>query len=145
MEIRTWFERAYKADDRINELVRVRQELYHQALRVTPAYSGGDRVQSSPAGARDDLYARIADQEARINAKIDELVMIKAQILDVCNQMDRNPLASLLMKRHLRFQSWRKIAISLGKSEEHVRGPMYRQALAEAEPYARKYLDAAGN
>ena len=75
--------------------------------------------------------ARIADLEAEIRAEADKLIIARREIVNVISRVEDASIRVLLEMRYLSGYSWRKIALTMHYSEDHVTCYLHRKALKE--------------
>ena len=104
----------------INNLQHDKEDL-RDMLYSLGGTEGGDRVQNSRNNDKfGTLYARIDDKEHEITEKIDELVDFKRRVSDEINALPDSRYSAVLHKRHIQFQSWRRIAADLNYNIRYV-------------------------
>lgn len=104
----------------INNLQHDKEDL-RDMLYSLGGTEGGDRVQNSRNNDKFGmLYARIDDKEHEITEKIDELVDFKLRVSDEINALPDSRYSAVLHKRHIQFQSWRRIAADLNYNIRYV-------------------------
>ena len=104
----------------INNLQHDKEDL-RDMLYSLGGTEGGDRVQNSRNNDKfGTLYARIDDKEHEITEKIDELVDFKLRVSDEINALPDSRYSAVLHKRHIQFQSWRRIAADLNHNIRYV-------------------------
>ena len=104
----------------INNLQHDKEDL-RDMLYSLGGTEGGDRVQNSRNKDKfGTLYARIDDKEHEITEKIDELVDFKLRVSDEINALPDSRYSAVLHKRHIQFQSWRRIAADLNYNIRYV-------------------------
>ena len=113
MNVKEYLGQAYRIDQRINaklEQVCALRELAQKATAtLSEAAGGGTRNVHSMEG----IIAKIIDMEAEINADIDTLVDLKAEIVAAIKAMANPEYQTLLELRYLCFHSWERIAIEM--------------------------------
>ena len=75
--------------------------------------------------------ARIADLEAEIRAEADKLIIARREIVNVISRVEDASIRVLLEMRYLSGYSWRKIALTMHYSVDHVTCYLHRKALKE--------------
>lgn len=114
MTAKEYFNQAYRLDHRINSEIMEAAGLRELACGVGSP-SLGER--NNPNKPTDAPYARILeriwDMEERINAEIDKLVDLKAQISEVINGLENADERMVLRYRYCNGMSWSKIGAEL--------------------------------
>lgn len=94
----------------------MRSSLTSQSYELQP-----DRVQTSgPKDRMAETFARIDDLERKINARIDELIRLKADACDKISQIEDQDQQNVLMARYVQGERWEKIAVDLNFSIAQV-------------------------
>ena len=120
----------------INNLQHDKEDL-RDMLYSLGGTEGGDRVQNSRNNDKfGTLYARIDDKEHEITEKIDELVDFKLRVSDEINALPDSRYSAVLHKRHIQFQSWRRIAADLNYNIRYVQQLNGEGLLMFVEMYA---------
>ena len=76
----------------------------------------------------EDIIVKMVDLENEINADIDSLVDLKAEMVSVIKNVRNPELQTLLELRYLCFKTWEQIAVELGYSIESIYR-LHREAL----------------
>lgn len=103
--------------DRLLSTVQtLRSSLTSQSYELQP-----DRVQTSgPKDRLSETFARIDDLERKINARIDDLIRLKEDILKVIYQISDKDQQNVLIARYVQGGRWEKIAVDLNFSIAQV-------------------------
>lgn len=104
----------------INNLQHDKEDLRDMLYSLCGA-GDGERVQSNSNNDKfGTLYSRIDEKEREITEKIDELVDFKLKASDEINALPDSRYSAVLHKRHIQFQSWRRIAADLNYNIRYV-------------------------
>ena len=126
MNAREYLSQAYRLDLEINNKLEIMDSMHSLATKATSSFS-----LVPPSGTRnvhrlEDTLAKIVDMDIEINKKIDRLVDLKKEIVEVIGEVDN------LEMRYLRFLTWEEIAIELGYNVRHLYR-VHRDALAQVK------------
>jgi len=124
-EIRAWLMRGWKIDREINALLRTYEETRAMVLSIT-ANLQGDVVQSTKNPHKFDKLVELDDA---INERIDELVSIKMEILEVVQTVEDTRYRTLLIERYTQFKTWEQIAVDMHYSFRRIM-ELHNDALA---------------
>ncbi|MCR5355771.1 MAG: DUF1492 domain-containing protein [Lachnospiraceae bacterium] len=130
MTAKEYLSQAYRLDLEINNKIEIMDSMHSLATKATSTFS-----LVPPSGTRnvhrlEDTLAKIVDMDIEINKKIDKLVDLKKEIIDVIGRVDNREYRLLLEMRYLRFMTWEEIAIDLGYNIRHIYR-IHREALAK--------------
>lgn len=112
MTAKEWLQRGWKLDKEINALLSLRAEARRRALSISPSYKG-DVVQSS---ANPHKFDKLVELESAIDARVDELTGIRAEIIAAIAQVPDARYRTLLIERYTEFKTWEQIAVDIGYS-----------------------------
>lgn len=120
MTAKEFLQRATRLDDEINTMQQSLDEMRSMAERVTASIS------AAPHGGGDDhsrenIIIKICDLNAKIEERIDELVTVKAEIVDRINQIQNANYRLLLWKRYIQGKRWEQIAVDMNYSDRQVK------------------------
>ena len=103
--------------DRLLSTVQtLRSRLTSQSYELQP-----DRVQTSgPKDRLAETFAQIDDLERKINARIDDLIRLKADVCDKIDQIPDKDQQNVLIARYVQGERWEKIAVDLNFSIAQV-------------------------
>ena len=108
--------RARDIDREINSLLREKEDVRDKILKVTQSYTG-DVVSST----RDPhKFDRVIELEMEIDRQIDELVRVKAEILNAISKLSDGRHREILRLRYIRGMTFESIAVEMGYSWRHV-------------------------
>ena len=94
----------------------LRSGLISQSYELQP-----DRVQTSgPKDRLAETFARIDELERKINARMDDLIKLKADTLKVVYQIPDKDQQNVLIARYVQGERWEKIAIDLNFSIRQI-------------------------
>lgn len=127
-----YLSQAYRIDQRINSKIEQVSALNNMAMKATSTISDMPGRATRNIHQMEDVVAKIIDLQNEINAEIDELVDLKAEIMGVIKGLDNLEYQTLLELRYLCFKPWEQIAIDLGYSINNV-FKMHRKALEVLE------------
>lgn len=116
MTAKEWLQRGWKLDKEINALLSLRAEARRRALSISPSYKG-DVVQSS---ANPHKFDKLVELESLIDARVDELTGIRAEILTAIAQVPDARYRTLLIERYTEFKTWEQIAVDMGYSFRQI-------------------------
>ena len=127
-----YLSQAYRIDQRINSKIEQVSALNNMAMKATSTISDMPGRATRNIHQMEDVVAKIIDLQNEINAEIDELVDLKAEIMGVIKGLENLEYQTLLELRYLCFKPWEQIAIDLGYSINNV-FKMHRKALEVLE------------
>ena len=119
---------AYRIDQRINSKIEQVSALNNMATKATSTISDMPGSATRNIHRMEDVIVKIINLQDEINADIDELVDIKAEVMSVIKSIDNLEYQTLLELRYLCFKPWEQIAIELGYSINNV-FKMHRKAI----------------
>ncbi len=128
MTAKEWLQRGWKLDKEINALLSLRAEARRRATSVSPSYNG-DVVQST---ANPHKFDRLVELESLIDARVDKLTGIRAEILTAIAQVPDARYRTLLLERYTEFKTWEQIAVDMGYTWRQV-CRLHGHALIEME------------
>jgi seryl-tRNA synthetase len=128
MTAKEYLNQAYHIDQRINSKLEQVQSLRELATKATTTLSD-----TPPSGSRNvtrmsDLIAKMVDLEEEINADIDDLVDLKAEITAAIKSMHNPDYETVLELRYLCFKSWEEIAGAMHYHRKYI-FELHRNAL----------------
>ena len=137
MTAKEYLQQVKEKDKEINNLMSDKKALIEMMYSLGGSGEGdGERVQTSRNNDKfGTLYSRIDEKERKIIEKINELVDFKLKVSEEINALSDARYIAVLHKRHIRFQSWERIAVDLGYTVRHVQN-LNGQALIE---FKKKY------
>lgn len=119
MTVKEYLNQAYRVDERISIKLEQIQKLRELATKATTTLSntgggGGD------AHSKERIIAKIVDLEQTINADIEHLIDLKAEIAEVIKQVNNKEYQELLELRYLCYRKWEDIASQMGYSMRNI-------------------------
>lgn len=120
MTAREYLSQTYYLDQRINSKIEQVESLNDLAKKAGCAISGMPRNPDRAVSSMANAVEKIVDLQAEINADIDRMVRLKAEIMKVIRQVDDPELQTLLEKRYLNFHTWGQIAADMGYNVRHL-------------------------
>ena len=108
----------HRIDSKLEQAVTLRS----LAMKVTTTF-GEDRVQSTKKQSpMEDIMVKLIDLEKEVNDDIDELIRLKAEILETIDQVEDVNQQIILEKRYIAGKTWEDIARETG----YDRSTIYR-------------------
>lgn len=120
MTAKEYLSQAYRLDVRIDSKIRQVSSLNDLAGKCTPVLSDMPKAPSGPTSRMEEIIVKIIDLENEINADIDRLVDLKAEIAGVIKKVANMEYQTILERRYLAGMSVEDIASSMGKSERQI-------------------------
>lgn len=110
MTTKEYLSQAYRIDKRINIKIEQLKSLRELATKATSTLS--DTCVSGPKNKQcmERIIVKMVDLENEINADIDELITLKAEITSKIKQVENPEYRMLLELRYLCFSKWEDIA-----------------------------------
>ena len=118
-QVKQWLNRAYGIDSEINELLREQKKSFAHAVNATSSM-GNEKTQVSKGNTSEKKFVEYAAYSERIDRRIDELYVVKQEILSAINKLDDSRLRTLLIARYINFRTWDDIAYNMNYSRMHV-------------------------
>lgn len=135
MTAKKYLNQAFRLNDKINANQMELDRLQELAVSIPSFDLSKDRVQS---GSVSDHIGYTVDKivalQQVINAEIDRLIDLKAEIRQRLNRISNDDFRLIIQKRYLNFQKWEQIAVDLGVTSQwaHV---LHKRALKDFETY----------
>ncbi len=82
--------------------------------------TGMPKAHGSTTSRMADAVCKIADLQELIATDMDELIQLKAEMVNVIKAVDSIEHQVILEKRYLCYHSWEQIAVDLGYSVRHL-------------------------
>lgn len=99
-----------------NTIFALRSSLTSRSTELKP-----DKVQTSgPKNIIEDTIAKIVDLEATIDARIDELIVMKQEAFDMIKRIPDLDQQNILIGRYIQQAGWEDIALELNFSTQWV-------------------------
>ena len=128
MTARQYLGQAYRIDQRINSKLKQVSLLRGNVMNLSINMKEIS-IQTSRDNARmENTLLKIIDQEREIDAEIDRLVDLKAEIKRVIDGVENIEYRLILELRYLCFRSWEEIAVEMDYSIDYV-FKIHRRAL----------------
>lgn len=109
MTAKEYLSRYHLINIRINQKIDQQRQLRELATNISPSSSGGHN-----SGVSDKVgmaVAKIATLEQEINAEIDELIGVKAEIEHTISAVADERLRLILIARYINCNRWEQIAV----------------------------------
>ena len=132
MNAKEYLSQASRIDQRINS--KLEQVMSMRALlgKATGTLTGAPKSATPNPHSMEDTICKMVDMENEINADIDTLVELKADIMACIKQVENPEYQTLLELRYLCFKCWEEIAAELSYSMQYA-FRMHDRALADVE------------
>lgn len=137
MNIKEYFENAYRIDHRINSKFEQLASYNALATRASSTLSGLPGGGTKNVHRMENIIIKIADLEKEICEQIEELVVIKTNITHMIEKLDKPEQRLVLELRYLCMKSWEQISVELGYNNRHVRR-MRDEAVCELEKIMKR-------
>jgi len=114
MDAKDYLARAWLIEEQIQSKMEQIESLKSLACKVTQGF-GKEPVAHSPnVTSMQDVIVHILEAEEELNRKIDDLVSMKMEVMQVIDQVQNVTLRLILEKRYLSFFTWERIAVDMG-------------------------------
>jgi DNA-directed RNA polymerase specialized sigma subunit len=120
MTAKEYLSQAYHIDQRINSKLEQVQSLRELVTKATATLSDAPPSGSRNVARMSDIIAKMVDLEEEINADIDDLVDLKAEITAAIKALANPDYAMVLELRYLCFKPWDAIIDRMSYSRPHV-------------------------
>lgn len=120
MTAKEYLGQAYRIDQRINSKMEQVLSLQELAMKATSTLSDVPVSGTRNVHRMEDIIAKIMDLEDEINRDIDQLVDLKAEIVQSIKSVANAEHQTLLELRYLCFKSWEQIAVDMDYSIQHI-------------------------
>lgn len=110
MNAKEFLSRAYRLDKKIDWKIQQVASLNELATKATGTLTGMPRSPGSSSSRLEDVVTKIVLMQETINADIDTLMDIKAEITEVIRSVENDDYRSLLELRYLCFKEWEVLA-----------------------------------
>jgi len=114
MTKKEYLSQAHHIDCRINAKISQVSSLHDLATKASVTLTDMPGSPTRNTHQMENVIVKILDLEEQINADIDRLVDLKAEISKVINAVDDPDLRTLLELRYLSFKTWEAIAYEMG-------------------------------
>lgn len=132
MNAKEYLGQAYRIDQRINCKIEQVSSLHALATKATTTISDMPGSATRNVHRMEDIIVKIMEMEEDINAEIDMLVDLKAEIMEVIKSIDNLEYQTILELRYLCFKPWEQIALDLSYSINNV-FKMHKKSIEELE------------
>ena len=133
-KVKEFLGQAYRFDQRINSKIEQVASLHDLATKATSTVSDMPRSATPNTHRMEDVVVKIIMLENEINADIDELVDLKAEIVTLIKKVSNPEYQTLLELRYLSFKTWEQTAVEMGYSIQHM-FRLHDKALKEIAPF----------
>lgn len=121
MTAKEFLSQALTLDKKINDKLEQVRSLRELAQQTTISYNGsGIRSSTRNLHAMENTMCKIVDMEDEINADIDKLVELKAEIFHAIRNVENIKGRLILEERYLMCKSWDDISRSTGYNKRHL-------------------------
>lgn len=117
MTAKEWLMRAWKIDREIDAMLAARRKAYERCTSVT---SRPRDVVVSSSPDPDTAMVALLNIETMIDARVDKLTRIKAEILTAIESIPDGTQRTLLIERYINFKTWEQIAVDMGYSWRQI-------------------------
>lgn len=118
-ETKEYFGKAYRIDQRINSKLEQVSSLRALAAKATATFSDMPKGPGD-VHSRENIIVKIIDLEHEINADIDSLVDLKAEMIGKIKKIPSVEHQMLLEFRYICFKPWDSIAEDMSFSLQHI-------------------------
>ena len=120
MTAKEYLSQAYHIDQRIDSKLAQVMSLRESATKCTQTLSDMPRASSPNLQTLESTICKIVDLENEINADIDKLVDLKAEVRRVISGVSDPDQQLILELRYLCYKQWSEIMAELGCSEPTI-------------------------
>ena len=120
MTKKEYLNQAYWLDRRIDSKLEQLSALKDMATRTTSVMSGEVVSHTRNVSSMQDVIVKIITMENEVNADIDRLVDLKAEIMRVIKAVESPEHQTLLELRYRSWYTWEQIADAMGYDVRHV-------------------------
>ena len=120
MNAKEYLSQAYRIDQRINSKLEQVMSLRALLGKATGTLTGAPKAATPNPQYMEDTICKMVDMENEINADIDTLVELKADIMACIKQIGNPEYQTLLELRYLCFKRWEDVAAELGYDLRYV-------------------------
>lgn len=128
MTTKEWLSRGRRIDERIKELEAEKQAAFEQAIS-TVGHPQPDKVQTSSGNKSEEQMVKYAHYAELIDNKLNELITVRAEIIEAIYSVPDPILSELLFLRYIKHMKWEEIAERMGYNYYHVRKFLHKKAL----------------
>lgn len=134
MTAKEFLMRARRLQARIAQLEDAKAGAWERSTYSTQS-SGTASGNPGAYGRRTEVYGEYVD---KIDEERARLIQIKAEILEVVNQVPDNALAALLTAYYINGKTWEQTAVELRYSYRHLVHVLHPRALCAVEAILKK-------
>ena len=116
MTAKQYLNRVRRIDKEIEALLRLVQRT-RESLETTTQNYNSDGAQSTKNPHK---YDRLVELESLVDAKIDEQISMKAEILATIMKLDDRRQRLVLMEYYVEMKTWEQVAVDLNYSYMHI-------------------------
>ena len=128
MTAKQYLNRVRRIDKEIAALLRLVQSTRASLENTTQNYSSdGAQATKNP-----HKFDRLVELESLVDAKIDEQIAMKAEILNTIMQLEDRRQRLVLMEYYVEMKTWEQVAVDLNYSYMHITR-IHGYALKEVE------------
>ena len=120
MTAKEYLSQAYKIDNSINSKLEQVASLRDLATKATTTISDTPGSPNRNIHKMEDAIVKITDLEDEINADIQELISLKADIMHTIKRVSNRQQRTILEKRYLCFETWEQISVDMSYSIQHT-------------------------
>ena len=136
MTAKEYLSQAYKIDNSINSKLEQVASLRDLATKATTTISDMPGSPNRNIHKMEDAIVKITDLEDEINADIQELIFLKADIMHTIKRVSNRQERTILEKRYLCFETWEQISVDMSYSIQHT-FRLHDKALAAIDGFLR--------
>lgn len=129
MTTKEYLQRAYKIDKRIKTKLETILRLRDAASNATSTFSAVRSSGTNNTSKVEENILKYMMIEEEINKDIDELYEVKKEIINVIKQVPNEKQRWLLELKYINGKSWVSVSVTMGMSEDHVKGYLHGRAL----------------
>ncbi len=111
MTVKEWLNRGWKLEQEINALIEAQQRALDMAACVSVCYDR-EKIQQQSKGPENAMIF-YADYSRMIDERIDKLVKLKQEIIEVINCIGDEMQRAILIERYINHKKWEKISVEL--------------------------------
>ena len=120
MTVKEYLQQGYRIDQRINSKIAQVTNLRELATKAKATLSDMPGNATPNTHRMEDIIVKMIDLETEINADIDSLVDLKAEMVAVIKNVKNPELQTLLELRYLCFKTWEQIAVEMNYGIENI-------------------------
>lgn len=120
MSAKDYLMRAYLLNVRIDTKVRQLDDLNDMATHITATIDDMPKAPVGETSKLENTVVKILELQRQINKKIDELVDLKAEIMDVIEQVPDAVERVVLESRYINMESWPEMSERLHICERRL-------------------------